>query len=598
MKDTKPNLGDQINAPSTYDSEHPRGDSIAQNTATIEAEKIKKDLDAFAKEITKKFKFTISLSVLPAQSVELFEEEASMTQEEKDKKPMHILMLVPEDEYKNIPKKIKPEVVKLVQAHKQNAWVHIKTPVDVWNYGMDSKPEFVDAIGHSFPIHDTGFLGAVRVSVIHKTLVMRKFDKYVASYVVGGSVVRGTADDTSDVDTFVVIDDTDVKRMPRLQLLERLRGMIYDYIKEATALAGVTNPLNVQVYLLTDFWDNVKDANPVMFTFIRDGVPLADRGTFLPWKLLLQMGKIKPTPEAVDKFMKFGDQTEMLVNRKLLDSMVDIYYGVVTPIQALMMLAGHAPPAPKTIVQEVKALFVDKEKLMGQKELKTLEKAVKYFKDYEHGKLKKIPGKEIDQFFKEAQEYDKKMKELRKKLEQRMIEQSASQVHDELYDILKKILGTKSKEELAKQFEKELVKTGKLQRRYVNVLKEVSTLKQKAKGGKMTQAHVDSIRRDGEELVRALVEYSQRKELIAVEKGVFPVAHGKDKRSELVMTDLGAFLVSGATIQAITEKGLVASDATAFDTAIRQTKDRTNVEVPSRVLKTLSKELGDFTITT
>ena len=88
-----------------------------------------------------------------------------------------------------------------------------------------------------------------------------------------------------------MIDDTDVKRMPRLQLLDRLRGMIHDYIREATAIAGVKNILNVQVYLLTDFWDKVKDSEPVMFTFIRDGVPLFDRGTFLPWKLLLQMGK-------------------------------------------------------------------------------------------------------------------------------------------------------------------------------------------------------------------------------------------------------------------------------------------------------------------
>ena len=39
------------------------------------------------------------------------------------------------------------------------------------------------------------------------------------------------------------------------------------------------NILNVQVYLLTEFWEKVKDAEPVIFTFIRDGVPLYDRGT-------------------------------------------------------------------------------------------------------------------------------------------------------------------------------------------------------------------------------------------------------------------------------------------------------------------------------
>ena len=164
----------------------------------------------------------------------------------------------------------------------------------MWNYGQDSKFEFVDAIAQGYPVHDKGFLGALRVASIHKSLVLRKFDKYVASYVIGGSLVRGTAGKDSDVDVFVVVDDTDVKRMNRVELLEKLRGIIYDYIREATALAAVKNILNVQVWLLTDFWQRVKDAEPVAFTFIRDGIPLYDRGTFIPWKLLLKMGRIKP----------------------------------------------------------------------------------------------------------------------------------------------------------------------------------------------------------------------------------------------------------------------------------------------------------------
>jgi len=72
---------------------------------------------------------------------------------------------------------------------------------------------------------------------------------------------------TSDVDVFIVINDTDVKRMPRLELKERLRGIIYQYVAEAASLAGVKNKLEPQIYLLTDFWESVKDAHPVIFTF-------------------------------------------------------------------------------------------------------------------------------------------------------------------------------------------------------------------------------------------------------------------------------------------------------------------------------------------
>src|SRR3989344_5553464 len=314
---------------------------ITPEQAAAEFEKIKTKLDGFKKAVLKKYKFTVALALLPGQSYPLFEEDEALPKEIIDMKPLHLIMIIPEEEFKNL-NKIKAEVIKLAKETKENVWIHIKTPVDLWNYGLDSKFEFLDAVSAGFPIYDNGFLGALRVASIHKSLILRKFEKYVTSYVIAGSLVRGTAGKDSDVDVFVVIDDTDVKRMSRMELRDKFRGICYDYIREATALAGVKNILNLQVYLLTDFWQSVKDAHPVMFTFIRDGIPFYDRGTFIPWKLLLKMGKIRPSTEAIDLYMKQGDQTEDMVKRRLLDAMVDIYYGIVTPTQALMMLAGEA----------------------------------------------------------------------------------------------------------------------------------------------------------------------------------------------------------------------------------------------------------------
>jgi predicted nucleotidyltransferase len=242
----------------------------------IDVEKLKASLEDFKKKVVKHYPFTIALSIAPPSALPLFEEEDTIPKEVVQTNPIILTMIIPEDEYKNIPK-IKPEVIKLAKDTGENVWMVVRTPVDLWNYGLDSRFEMLDAVSAGLPLFDKGFLGALRVANIHKTLVLRKFDKYVASYVIAGSLVRGTADKDSDVDVFVVIDDTDVKRMNRIDLLEKLRGMIHDYIREASALAGVTNILNVQVYLLTDFWQSVKDAHPVHFTFIRDGIPLYDR---------------------------------------------------------------------------------------------------------------------------------------------------------------------------------------------------------------------------------------------------------------------------------------------------------------------------------
>lgn len=565
------------------------------NKVPEDIDNLKKKLEAFKKNLIKKFPFTRALGLIPAKAYPMFEEEEIAPEhheELKKNQPLHLVMIIPEEEYKNLAK-IKPEIIKLAKESGEKLWVHIKTEVDLWNYGLDSKFNFLDALSASMPLHDKGFLGALRVANIHKSLVLNRFDRYIACYVIAGSLVRGTAGETSDVDVFVVIDDTDVKRMSRIELKERLTGIIYDYIKEATALAGVKNILNVQVYLLTDFWQSVKDAQPIMFTFIRDGIPLYDRGTFLPWKRLLLMGRIKPSPEAIDQYMKEGDKTEEFIKRRLLDTMVDIYFGVVTPTQALMMLAGHAPPVPKTIVQEVKDTLVDKEKVMSAGDLKTLEKVVKYYKDYEHGKLKEITGKEIDELKKEAEVYQKSMKEIREKLEMKMQEHLVDKLHEEMEKLLKNFFGNKTQEALIKSLETELVKKGKLSPRMLEIANEVLRIKRKVKSKKLTPTELQRISRDANDLINELIEYSQRKDLVSTQKGVIPLLYS-GKKAEIVLTDGGTFLVDESHIRKVLEKGLADSNKQELETALAQTRDRLQVKLHFHVLNVLHKELGEF----
>ena len=563
---------------------------------SIDFSKLKAKLEDFKKKILKKFSFTRSLSIIPGNAAPFIEEDEGIPHEILKTKPIYVAMIIPEEQYKNVPK-IKLEVIKFVKESGENIWVLIKTEFDLWSYGLDSKFELLDAFSASFPLHDNGFLGALRVSNIHKSLVLRKFEKYVASYVIGGSLVRGTADKTSDVDTFVIIDDTDVKRMPRLELLDKLRGIILDYVREATALAGVKNILNVQVWLLTDFWQRVKDAEPVAFTFIRDGVPFYDRGTFIPWKLLLKMGKIKPSPEAIDAYMKQGDQTESYVRRRLLDAMVDIYYGIVTPTQAMMMLSGEAPPVPKVLVQEVKKALVDREKVMTQKDLKTLEKAVKLFKDYEHGKLKEISGKEIDVFMKEGIEYQKMLKEMRKKVEKYVQEKTAEEIYENVFKMLKRLFGSKSQQKLIEDFESKLVKKGKIQPRFLSVLRELVNVKRKLKAGKLNAKEVDRAKKDTIELVDSLVEYSQRLDLVSSERGTMQILY-KGRKAELVLMGGSNFLIEGKSIRKISiSKGkLVESSREEFEKVLKDYKGKLTTKISGEVFSVLRKELGDFEI--
>ncbi|MEK6927371.1 MAG: nucleotidyltransferase domain-containing protein [Nanoarchaeota archaeon] len=565
-----------------------------QKMEAIDFNALKTKLEDFKKKVTKKYSFVTAMVLLAPQAAPLIEEDEQLPKEVVDSRPMHLVVLVPEEQYKEIPK-IKPEILKLAKETKENIWVHIKTEVDLWNYGLDSKFDMLDIVSQGFPLFDKGFLGALRVASIHKTLVLRKFDKYVASYFMCGSLVRGTATADSDVDVFVVIDDTDVKRMNRMELLEKLRAMIYDYIREATALAGVKNILNVQVSLLTDFWQRVRDVEPVAFTFIRDGIPLYDRGVFIPWKLLLKMGKIKPSAEAIDLYMKQGDQTNEFVKRRLLDSMVDIYYGIVTPTQAMFMLAGETPPIPKVIAQEAKKILVDKYGLMGEKDLKILEKAVHLFKQYEYGKLKEFPGTDVDKFLKECLEYNKMLKQLRAKLEKKMQAKNAVELHSEIVKLLTIFFGKKPESTLFKMCEDNMIKKGKLQSRFSRVIREMKIVDKKAKEGKMSFMEFDSAKKDMLEFISALVEYGQRADIIKTSKGTMQIRYG-NRTAELVLLGDKNFLIEGKDIKKIEGDKIVASTKEEFEKVLQENQGKLNTQISDKVFKVLEKTLGSFEI--
>jgi len=591
------------NAPQSLDDKRyqnpnlPKGSSPNQPTAEQEKEmkKVRQELDSLKKWIRSKYKFTEAIGIIPPQASELFDDENELTEEEKKDKPMHLLVVLPDDKEKEY-NQIKGEILKKIKESKQKIWLNLFLDKDLWEICMDSKFDVIEAIGMSFPLYDKGILGAIRVAQIHKSLVLKKFEKYVYSYVVGGSVVRGETVKTSDVDVYVIIDDTDVKRMPRLELKEKLRNIIYSYVTQAGELAGVKNKLSPQIYLLTEFWEGVKDANPIFYTFLRDGSPFYDRGGFLPWKLLLKMGKIKPSPESIDMFMSMGDKTKDMADRRLMDIVIgDIYYGALTPTQGLLMLYGVPPTSPKETVAEVKKIFVDKEKLLEKKYWDILEEIViKYFKGYEHGKVKSVTGKEVDKLLKNSGEYLKRLKELREELEKRMMEKTFNEIYENVFEIMKSVFGKKADSVLIKSYERELINKGKANPKYLHTLNKLVAMK-KDYGAKKVPGKYDfeNLRRDSVYLVESLIEYSQRKELGLIEKTKV-VLFFKDKHADLFLTN-PVFLVDGDKIKKVVGSKMVEGSVNEFNQVIANHKG-VSARMSGELLKVLKDELGEFDI--
>lgn len=580
----------------------PKNNIIPQNNSEEQKkmDKTKKELDKIKNWIVKKYKFTQALGVIPPQMMKVFIEEEEVPKETE--KFIQLYMIIPEKNFKEI-KKIKAEIVKYVDSLniEEKIWLQIKTPVDIWENCMDGRFELTQGISMAYPLYDTGFLGLLRLTEIHKSLVLQKFEKYVVSYVVGGSFVRGDATKTSDADIFVVINDTDVKRMPRLELKERLRGIIAgQHLQEAIALSGVKNTLHIQTYLLTDFWENVKDANPVIFTFIRDGVPIYDRGTFMPWKTLLKMGKLKPSPESIDMFMKSAEKTMEYIDRRLIDAMIDIYYGVLNPSQALLMLYGVPPPTHKETPKLMDEIFVQKEKMLNKTELKVLEKSVKLFKKYEHNPKMIVSGKEIDELKTESDKYFKRLKELRKQIEKRTQEKSLEELNEEILDLLRVILGKKSQDKIIEDFERELVKTGKFPKEDLKFLKEIISIKKDFKNKKKkTETHkIENAKKNARILINDLIEYNQRCDLASMEKTRMKIKYkkeGKENFLDMIVTNKECFLIDGKDVKKVSNK-IEDSNVEEVSKELEKQKGNIEIQINPKIFEILKEEFGNFEI--
>ena len=487
-------------------------------------EQIKTKIDKFKKEVTKKHKEVIGIALLPNISPLRFSSymDAGIKKDEKldeeDKSKINLLVLVDEKEKKDISElkhnitKSTQEIAKEIDA---NFIIKVKLVFEIKEDCFDGRYEFLQLISLSAIFYDPNeFLAGIKVSEIHKNMVIKKFDKYIFSYIAAGSLFRGDKK-SFDIDVYIIIDDTDVKRMSRYELKERLRGIILSYGAEASRIAGVKKQFHVQTYILTDFWEAVKDAHPVMFTFIRDGVPLYDRGLFMPWKLLLNMGKIRPSPEAIDMQMDVGEKLLSRTRFKLLSVVgEDLYYAILNPAQAALMLYGVNPPTPKETIDLMREIFVKREKIFEEKNVKLLEDVRKFYKDIEHGTLKEVSGKQIDDLLVKSKEYLKAIKKLFDTLQKQKDRENVDNLYQSCNALLKDLLNSYDlKDELDKGLMK-LVNKNEIPKRYMDTYKKIKEAKTK----RLSKPENEKIAREARVFIKSISEFIQRKREFELER--------------------------------------------------------------------------------
>ena len=506
-------------------------------------EKTKKTLESFKKKAIKEIDNVIGVSLLPPP--------IPKDGEKPELKKISVLILINDDEVENkgelLDKALKA-TEKLKKEIDDNIDPQPMLVSELRQACFDQKYDIINLIAMSAILHDPkDILKALKIAEVHKGMTLKKFDKYIVSYIAMGSLFRGDAT-SHDIDVAVIVDDTDVKKMSRFELRDKLGAIIRGYGYDAESITGVKKLFHVQVYILTDFWDAVKDAHPVMFTILRDGVPLFDRGVFMPWRLLLKMGKIKPSQEAIDTHMDLGKKLIQRAENKLIGIVAeDIYYSVLNPAQAALMLYGIAPPTPKETVKLLEEVFVKKSKLLDKKYVDILDGIIKMFKDIEHLKIKYVSGKEVDKLMEDAKVFLDGISKLFDKIAKQKEKEKVSDLYTYSIQVARDALAEEDvmkvpEDSLIKVFKEKLVDTGLMPEAILKQLKEIVKAKEDYEAKRLSKHEIEKVRRTTSDFNRVLIGYLQRKRGAELSRSKIQIKYG-DQYAEVLLLDKTAFII-------------------------------------------------------
>jgi hypothetical protein len=160
---------------------------------------------------------------------------------------------------------------------------------------------------------------------------------------------------------------------------------------------------------LTNFWEYVRNGDPLAVNMLRDGMPIYDVGVFEPMQMLLFQGRIRPTRESI--YIYFARAPATLVNADwhVLQATLDLYWAVIDAAHAALMKVGEVPPSPSHMSGMIHEKLV-KKKLTSKRAVNTMDFFYKLSKKITHRQVPRISGKEYDSYKAEAEGFVKEMR--------------------------------------------------------------------------------------------------------------------------------------------------------------------------------------------
>lgn len=237
--------------------------------------------------------------------------------------------------------------------------------------------------------------------VVKFTNISRKqYGNVIKSVLIFGSAARKQMKKTSDVDVWVVLDDTATKGSADLN---RITSHLY-------LIAHELKDLHIQTTKLTEFWQWVKIGSPELVNFLRYSLPIYDTGFIKPVKRMLEMGLIPPSEETIKLKTKAAHVRLAKIRLDIKSMIFELRYSATDAIQAVVMHYYKAQPDQRGIPEFLEKMI--KEKKLEKEYLEKFKELNKLWKDIDHGKVKDVDGKYLERALILATEITKRMNEI------------------------------------------------------------------------------------------------------------------------------------------------------------------------------------------
>lgn len=235
--------------------------------------------------------------------------------------------------------------------------------------------------------------------------ILKELGDFLKAVVLFGSAAREAQPSVyeRDIDILMIIDDLTMILSPEVV-------QAYRVITEKTA-ARHSKRLHINTLKLSNYWEYVRNGDPIIVNMLREGVPLHDIGIFKPVQMLLYQGRIRPTKESIWSYFSRAPATIASAEWHLLQAALDLYWAVIDSAHAALMKVGEIPPSPSHVSSLMTEKLV-KPGLVSSRYAKRMDFFYQLSKKITRREIQRISGKDYELYKQAAEDFINAMKKV------------------------------------------------------------------------------------------------------------------------------------------------------------------------------------------